>query len=431
MIGIAVISLVMFCAVVGAMASLLDSEKGLGKEFLDGLHAIGYIFVPVAGIMAAVPLLSHLIRTLAGPVYSSIGADPAMAATTFIAVDMGGYQLARSLTAVNETWIMAMMNGYMAGATIVFSIPVGLAMLDKKDHPYMALGILSGVLSIPIGVFISSVFLWLVAPAIRPIVATEAAASYQLDLTLSTVLLNLAPLTVTVTLIALGLHFVPHRMIQGFMVFGRVMDIGIKLIVVSCIVEYFTTIFYGRGVFTFLFGSWGLDPIIADEKDQLRALEVAGYIGTMLAGAFPMVYLIKKYLAHPMEKLGRRLGLESAGAAGLLASMANILAMFRLIREMPPKDKVLNIAFAVCAAFLFGDHLAFTANFQPTLIVAVMLGKFAGGVAGFILAYRLSVPKALQLERQQVGLLLSPAPVPVENPAGAILGGTVPAKEAP
>jgi ethanolamine transporter len=54
-------------------------------------------------------------------------------------------------------------------------------------------------------------------------------------------------------------------------------------------VEYFTTIFYGRGVFAFLFGGWRLAPIIADEKDQLRALEVAGYIGTMLAGAFPMV----------------------------------------------------------------------------------------------------------------------------------------------
>ena len=35
-------------------------------------------------------------------------------------------------------------------ATIVFSIPVGLVLLDKKDHPYMALGVLSGMLSIPI-----------------------------------------------------------------------------------------------------------------------------------------------------------------------------------------------------------------------------------------------------------------------------------------
>jgi len=401
-IGIVVISVIMCCAVAGAVASLFDGERGLGKEFLDGLHAIGYIFVPVAGVMAAIPLLSQLVRAVAGPTYAAVGADPSMAATTFIAVDMGGYQLARSLTDVHEIWIMSMMTGYMAGATIVFSIPVGLAMLDREDHPYMALGVLSGVLSIPIGVLTSCLLLWLVQPMIRPDVATAGPASYQLALDLPTIFVNLAPLTIIMTLIALGLHFVPQRMIQGFLIFGRVMDVGIKLVVVSCIVEYFTTIFYGQGALSYLFGGWKLAPIIADERDQLRALEVAGYIGTMLAGAFPMVYLIKKHLARPMEKLGRRLGLDSAGAAGLLASTANILAMFRLVRDMRPKDKVLNIAFAVCAAFLFGDHLAFTANFQPTLIVAVMLGKLAGGLAGFLLASWLSLPKALEIEKQRL-----------------------------
>jgi ethanolamine transporter len=323
---------------------------------------------------------------------------------------------------------MAMLTGYMAGATIVFSIPVGLAMLEKKDHPYMALGVLSGVLSVPIGVLISSLLLWIVAPCVRPVVATEGEATYQLCLTLPMILLNLAPLAIIVALIALGLHFVPNRMIRGFMIFGRVMDIGIKLVVVSCIVEYFTTIFYGKGVFSFLFGTWGFDPIIADERDQLRALEVAGYIGTMLAGAFPMVYLIKKYLARPMDTVGKKMGLESAGAAGLLAAVANILAMFRLVRNMRPKDKVLNIAFAVCAAFLFGDHLAFTANFQPNLIPAVMLGKIGGGVAAFLLAYRLSVPKAVELEKQQFGALVLPGPVPVDHPSGIILGGKSSAK---
>lgn len=84
------ISVVRLCAVAGALAALFNSEQGLGKEFLDGLHAIGYIFVPVAGIMASVPRLSQLVRTVAGPVYATMGADPAMAATTFLAVDMGG-----------------------------------------------------------------------------------------------------------------------------------------------------------------------------------------------------------------------------------------------------------------------------------------------------------------------------------------------------
>lgn len=72
--------------------------------------------------------------------------------------------------------------------------------------------------------------------------------------------------------------------------------------------------------------------------------------------------------------------------------------MFTLIRHMPPKDKVINIAFGVCSAFLLGDHLSFTANFQPTIILPVIAGKFLAGVIAIILAYKLSVPTALRLE---------------------------------
>ena len=72
--------------------------------------------------------------------------------------------------------------------------------------------------------------------------------------------------------------------------------------------------------------------------------------------------------------------------------------MFALVKHMPPKDKVINISFAVCAAFLLGDHLSFTANFQPTIILPVILGKFLAGVIAVGLAFWLSVPTAKKLE---------------------------------
>ncbi|MBP87824.1 MAG: ethanolamine utilization protein EutH [Planctomycetaceae bacterium] len=390
-IGTAVIALIMLCAAIGAVASIRDPEKGLGKEFLEGLHSIGHIFIPVAGIMAAIPLLSQFVGSVFGPILNYVGADPAIAATSLIAVDMGGYQLADRLAESRESWIMAMMIGYMAGATIVFSIPVGLAMVEKRDHKYLALGVLSGILSIPIGVLISSVVISLTDPFVRAVPRTDGPSTIQLHLELGTIGMNLIPLIVFVLLIALGLRLFPNGMIRGFIVFGRLLDAAIKLVLAGCIIEYFTQAFSSTV-------GWHFDPIIADEEDRFRALEVAGYIGIMLAGAFPMVFLIREYLATPVSRLGELAGLEGAGAAGILASLANILAMFRLIREMRPKDKVLNIAFAVCAAFLFGDHLSFTANFQPNLIPAVMLGKLGGGGVAMMLAWRLSVPKAMELE---------------------------------
>ena len=420
-IGNYVLYIIMFCAVLGAFAAIRDSEKGLGREFMEGIHATGYIFVPAAGIMASIPYLTVLIESVFGPFFDALNADPALAATMIIASDMGGYHLAAALTESKEALIMALITGFMGGATIVFSIPMGLAMLDKRDHKYMALGIMSGILSIPVGVLIASVVLMLSNPAVREVVATNGEATYQLAMSLGGIFANLLPIIVFVVALAAGLRFLPDLMIKGFIAFGRGLDAMIKLVLVFSIVEYFT------GFFTVIFGGWGFHPIIADAEDQTRALETAGYIGIMLAGAFPMVYLLRKYLGGPLEALGGKVGLSAVGSAGMLATIANILAMFRLVRFMPPKDKVINIAFGVCAAFLLGDHLSFTANFQPTIILPVLIGKILAGFTAVGLAYWLSVPKALQLEQQDRAAGIIDAD---EYPGSSLHDGSLPIPKA-
>lgn len=391
-IGNYILYIIMACSVIGAIAAIRNDESELAQEFMEGLNSIGPIFMAVGGIMAAAPYLSIFVESVFGPVFGAIGADPAIAATTFIAVDMGGYQLAEALASTKESWIMAMTTGYMAGATIVFSIPVGLAMLQKKDHKYMALGVMSGILTIPVGVFVTTIILALTNASVRGVISTDAEATYQLAFTFGQIMINLVPLIIFCALLAIGLRIFPDKMIKGFMVFGKFMDTGIKLVLVFSIVEYFT------GFFSTVLGGWGFDPIIADSVDQFRALEIAGYIGIMLTGAFPMVYLIKKYLAKPLQALGQRFGFTALGSAGILAGAANILALFRIIQDMEAADKVKCIAFSVCAAFLLGDHLAFTANFQPTMIIPVMAGKLSAGLLAIAIATKLSVPKARELE---------------------------------
>jgi ethanolamine transporter len=292
-------------------------------------------------------------------------------------------------------------------------------MLRKRDHKYMALGAMAGLLSIPIGVLVSNLILWAVSPSVRATVATQGKPSHQLEMSLPQILLDILPLAIIMSALAVGLRFAPDLMIRLFMGFGRLIGILVKMVLVACIVEYFTSATFGTGLFSKVFGSWGFERVIAD-ADQIktlaklpdaspnklndghiiRALEVAGYIGVMLAGAFPMVYLVRKYFAKPIEAVGRKIGVEAAGAAGMLAATANILAMFRIVQDMRARDKVLCIAFAVCAAFSFGDHLAFTTNFQPNLLLPVLAGKLTGGVCGFLIAAWLCVPKALELEKQ-------------------------------
>ena len=101
-------------------------------------------------------------------------------------------------------------------------------------------------------------------------------------------------------------------MVKGFLIFGKAADAFIKLVLALCIIEHFT------GVFKKVFGGWVFDPLFADKDELFRAIEIAGYIGIMLAGTFPICYLFQRYCRKPMHFIGRKLGLSDTGARALL-----------------------------------------------------------------------------------------------------------------
>lgn len=385
-IGTAVIWIMMAFVLIGALGAIRDDSNGIGREFKEGIHAIGPIFLPVAGIMASVPYLSMFVEAITGRIFAVMGADPSMAAGALIAGDMGGYNLAHAIASTPDAFVMAAVTSLMSGATIVFSIPVGLAMLERQHHHQMALGIMSGVLAIPVGVFVTTAILKLTATPVRIEVSTQADAVHAFAPGWLAIFSNLIPIVLFVIVLAALIRFATGLMIRAFLIFGRVLDALLKLVLALVVVEYFTQLP------STLWDGWGFNPVIADEKDQFRALEIAGYIGIMLAGAFPLVYVLRQALSGPFERLGRRFNISGEGMAAILAGSANILALFRLIPRMPRRDQVLVIAFSVCAAFTFGDHLAFMANFQPNMVVPLVVGKLTGGIVAMLLAVWLALP---------------------------------------
>lgn len=245
-----VIYLIMLGAVLGALASILRPESGLGREFVNGIHAIGPVFLAQAGIMVAIPYLSKAISHALGPFFQTLGSDVSIAALSIIAVDMGGYQLADALTANRDMWITAMLVGYTSGATIVYLIPVGLTMLERKDHKYLALGAMAGLISIPFAVLAALLLITLNHIPVRELVSTGSPALHYLSLDFLDMLRLLAPLFVFCFLLAAGLKYRATAMVTGFLVFGKVMDAFIKMALALSIVQHFT------GVFTKVFGGW-------------------------------------------------------------------------------------------------------------------------------------------------------------------------------
>ena len=336
-------------AVAGAIDRIFGNRWGLGKEFEAGILAMGSLALAMVGIVCLAPVLASLLKPVIVPVFAFLGADPAMFAGTILACDMGGGALAVELAASHQAAMLGgVLTGSMLGATVVFTIPVAMGILEEKDRPVMAQGILCGIVTIPLGVL-----------------AGGLTAGFPIGM----VLRNLIPIVIIAALIALGLWRAENAMVRGFEVFGKLVVVVVTVGLAAAVVEALT----GFVIIP------GMAPIS-------EGFETVGTIAIVLAGAFPLVFVITKLLRKPLMAAGRWLGINDAAAAGLIASLANSIATFGMVKDMNRRGKVVNIAFAVSAAFVFGDHLGFTAGFAPEIIGPMVVGKLVGGVSAIAVA---------------------------------------------
>ena len=349
-------------ALLGAADRIFGSRLGLGKQFEEGIAAIGALSLSMLGILTLAPVLARLLKPVLVPIYGFLGADPAMFAGSVLANDMGGAPLAMELAQSREAGQFGgLIVGAMLGATIVFTIPVALGILRAEDRPALAKGVLAGVITIPFGAFLGGL-----------------TASFPVGMLVR----NLVPIVLFALLIALGLWQFENAMVKGFLWFGR--------FVVAVI-----TVGLAAAVFTELTGV----VLIPGMAPLSEGVEVVAGIGFVLAGAFPLVFVLTKLLKKPLRALGRLLGMNEVAAAGLLASLANSIPMFGMLQDMDERGKVLNVAFAVSAAFVFGDHLGFTAGFEPSMLVPVIVAKLSGGLFALLAALFLTRPQKQKLGR--------------------------------
>ena len=344
-----IIAVMALFALLGAADRICGNRFGLGKEFEEGILTMGSLALAMVGIVSFAPVLARLLKPVVVPIFGFLGADPAMFAGTILASDMGGGALALQMTEDYDAAMLGgVLNGSMLGATLVFTIPVAMGILRAEDRPAMAKGVLCGIVTIPLGVL-----------------AGGLAAGFPIGM----VLRNLIPIVLIAVLIALGLWRAEGTMVKGFSLFGKLVVVLVTVGLAAAIVEALT----GFVIIP------GMAPIS-------EGFEVVGTIAILLAGAFPLVFVLTKLLRRPLMAVGRKLGINDAAAAGLIASLANSIATFGMVKDMNQRGKVVNIAFAVSAAFVFGDHLGFTAGFAPEMIGPMIVGKLAGGISAVIVA---------------------------------------------
>ena len=371
----AIMIIMMIFCVVGGVDKIRGNKLGYGEKFDEAFGALKTLALIMIGIITLVPILKLVLEPIISPIYEIFGASPAMFAGTILPVDSGAYPLAIELA--NGNMSVANLSGVVLGSTFgcifIGMIPMTLPLLEEKDYNCFAAAVLVAIITIPLG----------------SIAGGLAMNFTPYKISFVEIIVNLIPVIIISVLVAVGLAIWPKQLMKAFCAIGNGMQVLLTVAVVLAAVQSVTGL---RLPLFYLM----VEPAVEGGMSPLtESIVIVGTIGLVLSGAFPMVLWITRTFKKPLQKMAGMLGVDEAGGAALVATLASYFPALDLLKEMNQKSRFLVLAFSISATFVLGDHLGFIAGVDPEMVVPMMVSKMISGISALLLANALA-PKLLK-----------------------------------
>ena len=336
-------------SILGAIDRILGNRFGLGKEFERGFGLFGAMALSMIGMIIIAPALGVWLKPAFEGFYNVFHIDPSIIPASLFANDMGGASLAKEIAKDSEVGSYnALVVSSMMGCVISFTIPFASGIVDRSQHKEMFFGFLCGIVTIPVGCI---------------------AAGFMCGLNFFQIILDLLPIIIVAVIIAMGIIFVPNVCVKIFLGFG----VLIKVVITAGL---------ALGIFTFLTGK-----TVFVEFDTLEeGARICVNACVTLSGAFPFMYVVGKLLKKPMTAISSKLGVNTVSALGFVPALVSNATTFGMMRDMDKRGVVLNSAFCVSAAFVFGSHLGFTMGFDQSYVAPMIVAKLVSGISSVALA---------------------------------------------
>lgn len=341
--------IILIFSLIAAADYLFGNKLGLGDEFFKGFKIFADIAIPMIGMIAISPLIANFLSPIFNAVYEIFKIDPSIISASLLANDMGGAPLSLEIAknsaigSYNAFVVSAMM-----GVTVCFTIPLAMSMVNKERQRELSLGLLSGIVTIPIGAFI---------------------AGLVCGLSPKQIMVDLLPLIILAVIIVLGLIFFPNVCVKIFKYLGAFMRALALVGFMMCIINS-------------LFGKELIKGIAPIEEGAMVCVNTIIF----MTGIFPLLNIISRLLSKTLVKISERNNMTYNGILGIILCLASNVPMFDLMKDMNKKDVVINSAFSVSAAFSLADHLAFTAAYNADYVLPMLVGKIAGGISAVLFA---------------------------------------------
>ena len=352
---------ILIFSLIGAADYLIGNKFGVGKEFEKGFSLFCPMALSMLGMIVIAPGIGVWLTPVFEGFYQLFGIDPSIIPASLFANDMGGTPLAQSICKSDAVGnYNAFVVSSMMGCVISFTTPFSLGIVKKDQHKELFFGLLCGIVTIPVGCFVAGLLC-------------------KLDLLV--LLVDLLPLILISGVFCVMLIFLPKICIKCFAVFGRFMK-ALAMVGLAC------------AVFTFL---TKIEIFPAFDTFENGVLVCANACVT-ISGALPFMFLVGKLVNKPLNKLGSKMGINAIATLALLSNLVTNASVFSVMEKMDKKGTVLNAAFAVSAAFVFGSHLAFTMAYDDSYVTPMIVGKLVAGVCAVGLALLLYKKENTQTE---------------------------------
>ena len=329
--------------VIGGTDRLLGNRFGLGDKFEEGFRLMGPIALSMVGIICLSPLLAAVCRTCFSPLLLGLGIDPAVCGG-ILPLDVGGYQLAMELAENAQVGRYAgIVIGATFGCTIAFVVPVGMGALDEAGREDFAMGLLMGLVTLPVALLVGGILGGLELPA---------------------VLYQSLPVLLLCAALLVGIRRHREKLIRGFIVFAKIIQMAATLGLMIGAAEQLT----GR-------------KIVPAALPLAGALETVGSICVVLLGSLPLSELLKRALKRPVQWVGRKTGLNSEATTGLVVGFVIAMPVLTKLGSMDRRGRIVNGALLVCGASAFSAHLGFALGVAPEMVGPMLAAKLLGGAA--------------------------------------------------
>ena len=345
-----VISVIMLAfAMLGALDRICGNKLGLGEEFERGFNLLGPMALSMIGMICLAPVIADLLQPCFDGFYKLLKMDPAIIPASLFANDMGGDSLARQIMKVEKVGMLhALVTSSMMGCTISFTIPYALGVVKKECFRELFLGMLCGIVAMPVGCF---------------------AAGLVIGIPVLMLLYNLLPLLLFSGVLAVGLLAAPKLMVKLFSVLGVLMRVMITAGLALAVFQDLTKI-----------------VILPNLASVWEGADICFRAAMTLCGAFPFMFVVSKLLKKPLERLGKLLGVNDTAAMGFISSLVSNAPTMEMMDRMDKKGVVLNAAFMVTGAFIFGAHLAYTTSIDGSFVLPMMVAKTVAGISAILVA---------------------------------------------